>query len=118
VITTLLVFGLLSTALFYLGSRALITRWLWSRYPLPLARWADCPSCSGFWYGVFLSLVIGDLFSPLLELGVQAPVAAQVGLEAFLVGLTMLVLTPLGAGLMQHALNVVGSAVDTDSNEG
>lgn len=118
----LLLFTLVSTALYYLGSRALITRWLWSRYPPKLARFADCPACTAFWHGVMLSLIFGDLFEPLFTRGrLLARYNAafmepySIALEAILVGLCLLVLTPIVAGLMQHALVVVGSVIDDEA---
>ena len=34
----------------------------WSRYPTSLARFMDCPACSGFWYGAILAIL--DARSP------------------------------------------------------
>ena len=48
-----------STFLFYLGGHALITHWLWSRYPAWLEAWAMCPACSATWYGAGLGWVFG-----------------------------------------------------------
>lgn len=107
----LLLYSILSAALFYLGSRALITRTLWSRYPAPLAHFMDCSACSGFWYGVALAITIGrhygldflgldpyDVFTPIV------------------VGLGCLTLTPIVAGLAQAGIEQLGSAV-TDSED-
>lgn len=114
---TLLLYTLLCTACFYLGSRALITRWLWSNYSPGIARFMDCSACTGFWYGWFWSLVLGDLFGQIFMGNAIIAPSLDVVFDSILVGLCMMVLTPLGAGLMQHALAVVGSAVDVDSNE-
>lgn len=48
---SLLLYPLLTTALFYLASQAEITQWLWSRYPTWLDRLMSCPACLGFWLG-------------------------------------------------------------------
>jgi hypothetical protein len=37
-----------------LGARDLITRWLWSRYPKSVEKFALCAACSGAWYGLGL----------------------------------------------------------------
>lgn len=50
--TTVLLYALVTTTLYYLGSRAQITRVLWSRYPPWLDRLALCAACSGWWYGL------------------------------------------------------------------
>lgn len=110
---TLVLFSILSASLFYLGSRATITGWLWSRYPPGFARFADCPACTGFWNGALLSLIFGDLFDPVFTRGIVEPYS--IALEAVLVGLCMIVLTPIVAGIMQYALGVVGHAVEPDS---
>jgi len=48
-----------STVLFYLAGHAVITQWLWSRYPAWLEAWAMCPACSGVWWGGGLGLLFG-----------------------------------------------------------
>jgi hypothetical protein len=99
-------YSILSAALYYLGSRAVITRALWSRYPAWLAHFMDCSACSAFWYGIAISVTIGrryglsylgldpyDLFTPLL------------------VGLGCLTITPIVGGFMQAGFEQLGSAV-------
>lgn len=96
----------LSTAFYYLGSRAIITQWLWSRYPSKLATFMDCPACSGFWYGVILAIVFGWGYD-------QAPL--ELDPHAFttpiLVGLSSLFWTPIGAAILHTAIQTNGSAV-------
>jgi len=106
---TLLLYTLLSSALFYLGSRALVTRWLWSRYPAWLVGFMDCAACTGFWYGFFAALTLGR-HEGLAVLGL----AADAWLTPPIVGLCTLVLTPIGAGLMQRGLDSLGSVVLSD----
>ena len=55
----ILIYPLLTTALFYLGARAQITQPLWSRYPTKLDAFMSCASCSGFWYGLTVAAAIG-----------------------------------------------------------
>lgn len=47
-----LLYALLTTAAYSLLTQARITEWLWSRYPDGFAEFMNCPSCSGFWYGI------------------------------------------------------------------
>lgn len=99
---TILLFVLVSTACFYLGSRAVITRFLWSRYPSWLASFMDCAACSGFWYGLGLAIVWGQ----------WRPLPFDLPLEAApLVGLCSMVWTPFGAAMMQRSIDDVGTAV-------
>jgi hypothetical protein len=100
---------LLSTALFYLGSRAKITSWLWSQYPPGLARFMDCSACTGFWWGLLLSAQLDltvSLTSLPMPFGLVGPFAP------FMVGLVSLVLTPIVAGWMQRGLENVGTATE------
>jgi hypothetical protein len=54
---TLLIYALITPALYYLGSQALITRWLWGRYPQRVDAFMSCAACSGTWYGVMMAWV-------------------------------------------------------------
>lgn len=98
--------ALLTAGLYYLGSRALITSWLWSRYPKRFARFMDCAACTGFWYGLGVTLV----------LGASVPFDVPTWSAPIIVGLCSMVWTPLVAALMQIALERLGSAVP-DENE-
>ena len=96
-----------TTALFYLGSRAEVTRWLWSRYPRPLARLLDCSSCSGFWYGLGATAAAEALGERTLP--VAAPAIWVIGPFLGMVG------TPMLAYLHQEAMMRLGSAVADDA---
>jgi len=87
--------------MFYVGSRAVITHWLWSRYPKQFARFMDCAACAGFWYGILVASTL-DL----------RPIHPTRWINTILVGLAMTVLTPVVAGIMQAGLERLGSAVD------
>lgn len=100
-------YTLLATALFYLGSRAKITSWLWSRYPHDFASFMDCSACTGFWWGFFAHLTIGVYYDCAI-----GPMPANHPATPIVVGLCTLVLTPMVAGLMQRGLELTGSAVD------
>lgn len=92
-----------AAALYYLGSRALITRWLWSRYPTPLATFMDCSACTGFWYGTLLAATVG-YYARLSYLGLdlREPITWPI------VGLCSIATTPIAAGLMQRGLDWLG----------
>ena len=82
-------YALLSTAAYFLGSRAIITRPIWSRYPKWLDSFMLCAACSGFWYGVAASVGIGwYLDVPFLVL------PGRFWLTPPIVGLCSLVFTP------------------------
>lgn len=50
---------ILAESLYYLGARAEITRFLWSRYPRWLDKFMACAACVGTWYGSTLTLGTG-----------------------------------------------------------
>jgi hypothetical protein len=105
---SLLIYALLTPSLFYLGSRAVITSWLWSRYPPKLAKFMDCSACSGFWYGVLVSAVL------------RLPVPVYSGLRSefipLLVGLCAIVWTPIVGGIMQAGFERLGSVIGEDDD--
>ncbi len=101
--STLILYSLLCAAMFFLGSRATVTRWLWKRYPPRLAHFLDCSACTGFWLGIGLSLTLGRHASlNVFELDAFA------WYTPIVVGLCMIVLTPITAGLMQAGLDRLG----------
>jgi hypothetical protein len=103
---TALLISLLSAGMFYLGSRAIITRWLWSKYPLPLAKFFDCSACSGCWYGMLLAATLGR-YLDLAYLGLSC----REWLAVPVIGLASIVTTPIIAGIMQAGFERLGSAV-------
>ena len=103
--TTLALYALLSTALYYLFSRAMITKSLWSRYPAWLDYYTSCAACSGFLYGGTVALAIGwtqDL--PFLGL------SGQFWATPIVVGFGSLVWTPILADFHIRALLQLGVA--------
>lgn len=54
---TAVLFPVVGVYVYFLGAYAVITQWLWSRYPERVRHWADCPACSGFWYGLGLAFL-------------------------------------------------------------
>jgi hypothetical protein len=57
-LTTIVIYPLICAALYYLGAQALITSFLWGRYPPRLDKFMSCSACSGTWYG-FLCGALG-----------------------------------------------------------
>lgn len=108
--TALLVYSLLTSALYYLLARAEISRFLWSRYPAKLDHFMTCAACSGFWYGVLVSVVLGHFG------GFHFPELPDDGYTAHvIVGLCSIVWTPVVSWLHLAALDRLGS---TGSAEG
>lgn len=70
-------------ALWYLGSRAVITRVLWSRYPARLTRFMDCAACTSFWWGTLLYLLLAACD---LTLGYPSYTAPLWGLTTLITG--------------------------------
>lgn len=103
---TLILYALVTASAFYLGSRALITYPLWSRYPPKVAVFMDCSACSGAWYGGLVGYVGGyHLGLPYLGLPGDSPATVA------LVSLCSITFTPIAAGLAQAAFEKVGHAV-------
>jgi len=106
--TAFVIYPLLTAALFYLGSRAQITSWLWSRYPTRLAVFMDCPYCTGFWYGLAVSLIL------------QLPLGELAGDQVktiLVVGFCSIVWTPVIAGLTSLMHAQLGSIVDPTQDQ-
>lgn len=107
----LVFYALASTALWYLGSRALITRSIWSRYPAGFGRFMDCPACTGFWYGFALAATLGRHRDyAFLDLDGREPYTP------FLVGLCMIAIVPIFAGLLQWGFWQAGEAATHDED--
>ena len=104
---TVPLYSMLAAAAYYVGSRAKITSWLWSRYPSGLAAFMDCAACSGAWYGLIISLTVGRHF----ELR-YAGLSPYDWMTHFVVMASSIVTTPITAGLMQWGLDHVGTAVE------
>jgi hypothetical protein len=101
--TGMIILALLTTSAFYLGSRAVVTEFLWSRYPVRFARFMDCAACSGAWYGGIAGAVLG----PNLDL----PPILTVYYGPALIGLCSVVWTPILAGVMQRGFEQLGSVI-------
>lgn len=108
---TLVVYALLTSSLFYLGSRAVITRLLWRRYPPKLATFMDCSACSGTWYGALVGGVGTFGFDlPFMGLPAGAP-------HVVAVALCSMTWTPIVASLMQRGFDTLGQ-IETENDNG
>ncbi len=106
---TLLLYALCTASLFYLGSRAVITSWLWGRYPHKLAMFLDCSACSGTWYGALVGYV-GGFHLGLSFLGMPGDRPETVAA----VGLCSMAFTPIVAGYVQRGFDTLGSTVEPE----
>lgn len=86
---TWVIYPLVTTALYYLGAHALITRAIWSHYPPRLDKFMSCAACSGFWYGVAVAMLGWWRNWPFLGL------PGRDWLTPIIVGLCALVWTPI-----------------------
>ena len=107
---TVLLYPLLTTTLYYLGSRAKITSFLWSRYPAWLDSYTLCAACSGFLYGVVVALAIG-WWQDLPFLGLPGRLWAT----PIVVGVCSIVWTPLLAD--RHLAALVQTDVEPIEDE-
>lgn len=103
--TALVLYPLLTAAAFYLGSRALVTEAIWSRYPARFAAFMDCAACAGTWYGLAVGIAGAQIGLPFLGL----PGAAWY--VPLLVAACSMIWTPIVAAVHQAALERLGSAV-------
>ena len=97
--STLLLYVLVTSALYYLGADANITYPVRSRLPDAVNRFLLCPACSGFWYGFAIGTYGALRGWSFLGL---APGEAQVA-----AGLGAMIWTPLVAALHLQALGAV-----------
>ena len=104
--TALLLYPLWTAALYYLGSRAVITSFIWSRYPKKLAKFMDCSACAGTWYGLIAGLIGGYW----LDLPFGSLPGNQIG-TVVAVAVASMVWTPIISEKMDQALRQLGSAV-------
>jgi len=97
--SSLVLYCVITTALYYLGYYAAITRCFWSRYPTWLKHLMGCPACIGFWWGIGCGALGWWLQLPFLGLPARHPVTVAA------VGLGALVWTPPAAWLHLQALS-------------
>lgn len=105
-IDSIFVLPLVTAALFYLGARAQITSFLWSRYPARLDALMSCAACSGFWYGL-AGGAIGYAFD-VSFIGSTSPWAVLIA------GAMSIVWTPIVAAKMERALTELSGATSAE----
>lgn len=105
----MVLYAMLTTCAFYLGSEAEITKFLWSRYPgssyqnllgydVGFSAFMRCPACVGFWWGVLLGLFGAYHRVPFMGL------PGRWWVTVLFTGLSSVVWTPLLAHLHRKAL--------------
>lgn len=93
--TIAILYTTISTALYYLASRAKITHGIWSRYPKWLDYWMLCSACFGFPVGVALAVGLGR------PLGLDfLGLAANAWYTPVVAGLASMVWTPILGRIM------------------
>lgn len=97
----LLLYVLLTTACYYLGAKAMITQWLWSRYSARFDAFMSCAACSGTWYGLVVGLA-GQGGAGLDFLGLTG------WWSALAVGVGAMVWTPMVAAVHDRSLRYLG----------
>jgi hypothetical protein len=102
----------LTSAAFYLGTRAVLTSWLWSRYPRPFARFMDCAACSGGWFGFTVGVLALMGYLPLPEF---LPARWY---TVIVIGLCSIVWTPIVSGLMQKGFENLGTIAVEEVQDG
>jgi hypothetical protein len=109
---TLIGYILVAAALHYLLYWAEVTSWLTSRYPPWMARWAGCPACSGFWYGIACGGVGWWLRLPLLGLEPRHPITVLAA------GAITMMTTPMVMALQLYALSHIEGIKQAVANAG
>lgn len=98
------IWPLITSALYYVISRAKITEPLWTRLPIGVDYFFNCAACSGFWYGAICGL-LGKLTN-----------TPFVGSTAWwtipVVALAAVVWTPIIANLHDRAMHELSGAED------
>lgn len=99
---------LLATTLYYLGAGAMITEWLWSRYPPRVDYFMRCAACAGTWYGMVMTIighhVLDWRFLP-----------DEPGWSFAITGLITMVTTPLIAARHDRALRYLAGQEGVDT---
>jgi hypothetical protein len=106
--SALILYALLTPAMFYLASQAVITKPLWSHYPAWLDSYFSCASCSGFAFGLLIALTLGRFaYLDFLQLDSRA------WYTPIVVGLGAIVWTPIVANFQISALYQLAGAPST-----
>lgn len=109
---TLILYPILTATLYYLGSRAVITSFVWSKYPYKLASFMDCSRCAGFWWGLIVALIGGYVYG-LNFCGLDGKSWKTV----LLIGAFSITTTPMIEALAEKSTDSLGSAVSDPTEE-
>lgn len=109
--TTLVIYPLLTAALYYLLARAQISEFLWSRYPQSIDRFMACAACTGFWYGIGVAFIGWAYQLPFLALPPREPHTV------IIVGLCSMIWTPVVSWLHLVALDQLGAPMYEEPKE-
>jgi len=104
----LILYALLTPALYYLLAKAAITEWLWGWYECRWPRFGafmTCPACSGTWYGAAVG-AFGYFVLDLPFLGVES------AWSVILVAGGAMVWTPIVAAWHARAMRYIGGEVE------
>lgn len=104
--TTLLLFPLLTVALWHAGAVAKLTYPITRRFPRPLQEFMACAACSGFWFGALVNGMGALLDLSFLGLPCRSWYAYPV------VALASATWTPLGAWVHTRALLALDAILD------
>jgi len=110
-VTGAVLYPLLTVCAYYLGARAEITRFVWSRYPRRFDAFMSCAACSGFWYGLGAGLLGYTLRLPFLGIPGNYPETPV------LVAFCSIVWTPILSWLHLAALEALGGAEEEEHAE-
>ena len=100
--TGAVLYPLLTCAAYYLGARAEITRFVWSRYPRRVDAFMACAACSGLWYGLAAGYL--GVYLDVSFMGIPP----DHWITPLLVGFCSLVWTPILAWLHLGAVDALG----------
>ena len=68
-----LLIGIIGAAFHYLTYHAVITSWLWRRYPAKIDALLSCAACSGTWVGLGMGVYFADQGTSILGIGASDP---------------------------------------------
>ena len=109
--TDLLYLGVAGAAAHFLLYRALITRWLWSRYPKAIEPFFACSACTGFWIGAAVGFLWMARGIPALGLAADDPILPAAS------GVMTMVMAPIVSFLHLWALEQLSPHVGPTDEE-
>lgn len=107
----LVLLAIVGAAAHFLLYRALVTRWLWSRYPAWIDSFFSCSACTGFWLGLGVGIYWHLHARPSFTLPAGDPVVPIVAAAS------TMVLSPMVAWLQTWSLERLGYSVPENGEE-